>query len=146
MGRTAIAIFVAGVLGAAGCGSTTQPASQPRPPVPVSLSIYIDNTRVSISPSSVGAGPILLIVTNQASQTESLTIAPAGSGQPALATTGPISPQAITQLSVNVKSPGDYTVGTGGAGGAPSGSAGIRSAALHIGRMRPSSDNTLLQP
>ncbi len=147
MRRTAIGIFVASVLGAAGCGGT-QAASQPRPPVPVSLSVYIDDTAISVSPASVGAGTIQFIVTNQASRTESLTIAPAGSGGPPLATTGPINPQASAQVTVIVNSPGNYTVGTGGAAptGALASSPGIRSAALHIGPMRASSDNTLLQP
>ncbi len=159
MRRTAIGILVASVLGAAGCGSGTQFANKPRPPVPVDLSVYIDNGRVSVSPTSVGAGPIIFIVTNQARRTESLTIAPAGTGSSPLASTGPINPQATAQVTVNLSSPGDYKVATAAPG--PGGrrtdaqlatqvqaqaQSGIRSAALHIGPARENGSSALLQP
>jgi hypothetical protein len=149
MRTTAIGILVATALAAGGCGGSTQSPSQPRPPVPVEESVFIDNTRVTLSPSVVGAGPIMFIVTNQASKTESLTIAPAGAGTQALASTGPINPQATAQVTVTVSSPGDYTVGTGPTGtteAALATQSGIRSAALHVGPMRPSGDNALLLP
>jgi hypothetical protein len=119
----------------------------PRPPAPVNLTVYIDNSRVSVSPTRVGAGPVEFIVTNQASQAESLAILPSGAGVSAgepLANTGPINPQATAQVSVNFSSPGRYSLATGG-GGPASGSA-IRAASIHIGAKRPSSDDQLLQP
>ena len=149
MRRSAIGMLFAGALCAAGCGGGTQFANKPRPPIPVDLSVYIDNTRVSLSPSSVGAGALMFIVTNQASRTESLTIAPAGAGTPPLASTGPINPQATAQVTVTVTSPGDYTVATGTSGTTEAARAiqsGIRSAALHVGPMRRSGADVLLQP
>jgi hypothetical protein len=127
------------------CGSTSQGATTPRPPAPVNLTVYIDNSRVSLSPASVGAGPVAFIITNQASQAESLAILHSGSaaGQ-SLANTGPINPQATAQVTVNFSAPGNYSVSTGGGDGR-SGSA-IRAATLTVGKARGNSNNQLLQP
>jgi hypothetical protein len=145
-----------------GCGSAGTFANQPRPPTPVNLTVYINDSRVSLSPTRVGAGEVVFIVTNQARSAESLTIHPAGNSR-ALANTGPINPQSTAQVTVDFR-PGEYTVATGSAGGAGSaGSAGrteaararararatrspIQPAALHIGPKRPSSSDALLQP
>ena len=122
-----------------------------RPAVPINLAVYIDDAGVLVSPSSVGAGPVSFIVTNQASRTESLNVARSGSGA-ALANTGPINPQATAQVTVNFRVPGRYTisVGTGGerteAQRAFPPPSTTRSAALQIGRRRASSSGTLLQP
>jgi hypothetical protein len=134
---------------AAGCGGGGHYPNQPRPPSPVNMTVYINDQRVSVSPSSVGAGPVQLIVTNQASNSESLTVLAAGSaaGQP-LADTGPISPQGTAQVTVNLNS-GNYTVATAphasteAANVAPG---GIQAALVHVGKPRPGASNQLLQP
>jgi hypothetical protein len=133
----------------AGCGGgTTTFANDPRPPLPVNLTVYIDNARVSVSPSSVGAGPVSFIVTNQADKTESLSVqAPGGGSQ--LATTGPINPQATAQVTVDFRDPGDYTVSTNKVAATDAAQAAlspIQSATVHIGPARPSASNQLLQP
>ncbi len=127
------------------CGSTAPAIVNPRPAAPVNLTVFIDNSRVSVSPSTVGAGPVEFIITNQATQTESLAVLPAGAsaGQP-LANTGPINPQGTAQVTVEFSHPGRYSVATGN-GGAGSGSA-IQAAVIHVGHQRSSSDNQLLQP
>jgi hypothetical protein len=148
MRRTMIGVLAASVLGAGGCGGSSTFANKPRPPTPVNLTVYIDNVRVSVSPNSVGAGPVVFIVTNQATRTEALTIAPNGNGQP-LANTGPINPQATAQVTVDFQSPGEYTVSTGSSGQTDASLATqskIRPASLRIGPKRHSSNNTLLQP
>lgn len=137
-------MLAAGALVLAACGSTSSgAASAPRPPAPVNVTVYIDNSRVSASPSSLGGGPVTFIITNQASRAESLAIrgggADAGSG--ALADTGPINPQATAQVTVDLNSRGTYSLDVGG-GAIPS----IRAASLHIGAPRPSSNDQLLQP
>lgn len=131
-------------LAVSACGSSSPAATTPRPPAPVNLTVFIDNSRVSVSPTIVGAGPVEFIITNQASKAESLAILPAGAsaGQP-LASTAPINPQATAQITVNFSSPGKYSVATGGGSGS---SSGIRAASIHIGAKRASSDNELLQP
>jgi hypothetical protein len=137
-------MLAVGALAVSACGSSSTAAIAPRPPAPVNLTVYIDDSRVSVSPSSTGAGPVAFIITNQASQAESLSILPAGSaaGQP-LANTGPINPQATAQVTVNFTSTGTYSLSTaGGDVGSPS----IRSASVRIGPARANSDNQVLQP
>jgi hypothetical protein len=145
MCRRTIAMLAGTALVVSACGSTAPAIVNPRPAAPVNLTVYIDNSRVSVSPSTVGAGPVELIITNQASQTESLAVLPSGAsaGQP-LANTGPINPQGTAQVKVDFTSPGNYSVATGG-GGAGAGSA-IQAALIHVGHQRASSDNELLQP
>lgn len=129
----------------AGCGGTSSAATMPRPAAPVNLTVYIDNSSVSVSPSSVGAGSVTFIITNQASQAESLQIVRSGSsGATPLANTGPINPQATSEVTVSFTSPGGYSLSAdGGNAGSPS---SIRPASIHIGSPRPSSDNQVLQP
>lgn len=142
--RTTIGMLAVSALAVSACGASSQGATTPRPAAPVNLTVYIDNSRVSVSPTSVGAGPVAFIITNQASQAESLAILAAGSaaGQP-LANTGPINPQATAQVTVNF-SPGRYSLSTGGGSG--SSSAAIRAASLSVGKARANSNNQLLQP
>ncbi len=142
--RTTIGMLAVSALAVSACGASSQGATTPRPAAPVNLTVYIDNSRVSVSPTSVGAGPVAFIITNQASQAESLAILAAGSaaGQP-LANTGPINPQATAQVTVNF-SPGRYSLSTGGGSG--SSSAAIRGASLSVGKARANSNNQLLQP
>ena len=128
------------------CGSAGgQSPSARRPPNPVNLTVYVNDSHVSVSPAHVGAGPITFIVTNQASQAESLAISRGGS---TLASTAPINPQGTTQVSVNY-APGKYTIATGDQGASDaqrSKQSSIRPASIHIGHERASSSNSVLQP
>jgi hypothetical protein len=137
-------MLAASALAVSACGSTSEGATTPRPPAPVNVTVYIDNARVSVSPPLVSAGPVTFIVTNQASQAESLAILPSRSaaGQ-ALATTAPINPQATAQVTVNFSSQGSYSVSTAGDAGS---GASIQAASLEVSGARSSSDNQLLQP
>lgn len=146
--RIGIIVIATGVV--AGCGSGAHFANHPAPPVPVNLTVYINEQSVSISPSAVGAGPVVLIITNQARTAESITVMAAGtSASQPIADTGPINPQATAQLSVNLRQPGAYTVGispnasTEAAAALPS---GVKPAVLRVGQPRPSGSNVLLQP
>ena len=148
IGQSAISVLVlpvcALVLSACGSAGGTA-ASLPRPPDPVNMTVFVNDARVSVSPRSVGAGPITFIVTNQASRAESLAISRGGS---TLASTAPINPQGTTQVSVDFK-PGIYTVATGPRGendAQLSKQSSIRPASIHIGRERESSGGDLLQP
>jgi hypothetical protein len=145
MRRRTIAMLAGTAVAVSACGASSPAAITPRPPAPVNLTVFIDDSRVSVSPAIVGAGPVEFIITNQASRAESVAILPTGSsaGQP-LATTAPINPQATAQITVNFSSPGKYSVATGGGGSGSS--SGIRAASIHIGANRASSDDELLQP
>jgi hypothetical protein len=141
IGQLALGALVLSACGSAGGHS----ASLPRPPNPVNLTVFVNDSRVSVSPRTVGAGPITFIVTNQASRAESLAISSGGS---TLASTAPINPQGTTQVSVDFK-PGRYTISTGPRGpndAQRSKQSSIRPASIHIGRERESSGNELLQP
>jgi hypothetical protein len=145
--RTATIGIVAVTLLAAGCGAGAHFANKTRPATPVDLTVYINDARVSVSPNSVGAGPVVFTITNQASRTETVTFQPTGGGS-ALASSTPINPQTTAQVTVNFNS-GDYTVGTtspAGSDAAAANPASIQSARLHIGAPRPNSNGALLQP
>jgi hypothetical protein len=131
----------------AGCGGGSHFANQSRPPAPVNLTVYINDMRVSVSPSSVGAGPVQLIVTNQASNAESLQVQQAGGSS--VADTGPISPQGTAQVTVDLSPPGDYTVGIAPSSSTQAAAAtptGIQPAVVHVGTARAGSSSQLLQP
>jgi hypothetical protein len=144
-------IRIIGIVGActvvAGCGAAGGTApTQPRPPSPINLTVYVNDSRISVSPSRVGAGPVVFIVTNQASKAEQLAISRPGMSNP-IASTAPINPQGTTQVSVNFR-PGDYTIATQrhGTDAELSRQPSIRSASIHIGRERDNGNNDLLQP
>jgi hypothetical protein len=142
-----IAIVGTCAAAASACGSSGgKLPTEPRSPTPVALSVYVNDSRISVSPSSVGAGPVVFTVTNQARTAESLAILRSGRTA-AIARTAPINPDGTTQVSVDF-APGDYTIATarGGADVQLSLPSRIRSASIHIGRERTSSSNELLQP
>ena len=143
MRRTAALAPLAVAAGMAfgGCGSSSSDYNnEPRPPGTIVLTGYIDDQRVSVSPRSLGAGPISLIVTNQTSTAQRVTLesaGPAGSGPGLKQVTAPISPRDTATLKADVR-PGRYTVHVGGGA--------IRAAGLRVGAERASAQNDLLQP
>ena len=134
-------------LAVSACGTTARGVSTPRAAAPVNLTVYIDNSKVSVSPATVGAGPVDFIITNQATQAESLAILRGGAdaGQ-SLANTGPINPQGTAQVTVDFSAPGSYSLATAGGGAGAGAGSTIRAASIHIGAKRASSDSQLLQP
>ncbi len=136
---------------AGGCGSSGHFANDPRPPTPVNVTVYINDQRVSISPTSVGAGPVVFIVTNQASQAVSMRILQAGSAAAVPpARTGPITPQATAQITVNLNRPQTtYRVVASAKASSEAAAATatpIQPALLHIGAQRASASNQLEAP
>ena len=134
-------LAVGAVLALGGCGSSSADyKNDPRPPGPIIVTGYIDDQRVSVSPRSLGAGPISLIVTNQTGAAQRVTLESAnaaGTGPGLKQVTAPISPRDTATLKADVK-PGRYTVHVAGDG--------IRAARLQVGRERASAQNDLLQP
>jgi hypothetical protein len=122
---------------AVGCGGGGSFANNPRPPVPVTVTAAIRADGVVISPSKLGAGPITLIATNETGSSQTLTVSQdAGSTSDSSASTGPINPEGVGQVKVDLAR-GRYTV-------RPSGAA--KPAILSVGKSRPSAQNELLQP
>jgi hypothetical protein len=92
---------------------------------------------VVISPARLGAGPIVLIATNETGSSQSLTVAQdTDATADRAASTGPINPQGVGQLKVDLRQ-GRYTIKP---------SSGLRAAVLRVGKPRPSAQNALLQP
>lgn len=130
-------------LALAACGSTAHFADKSRPPAPVNVTVYVNNAKISLSPSSVSAGPVVFIITNQATSSVALAVRPTLGGP--LATTAPINPQATSSFSVNFK-PGDYTLTSSASSSDSLSSASIGSASLHVGSASANGNSSLLQP
>lgn len=124
---------------AAGCGSDADYANDPRPPSPITVSASISAGKVSVSPSSFGAGPITLIIANLTDDAQKITLETqelsnkAGIKQ----TSSVINPQGTAQLKVDVPE-GTYVVGVD--------RDGIQEATVRVSEPRPSSQDQLLQP
>jgi hypothetical protein len=134
-------LAVVAVLAVSGCGSSSADyKNDPRPPSPIVITGYISDQAVSVSPTTLGAGPISLIVTNQTATAQRVTLESAsatGSGPGFRQVTAPISPRDTATLKVDVK-PGRYSVHVG--------EDAIRAARLRVGPERASAQNDLLQP
>jgi hypothetical protein len=143
-----VAILGLAALAVTACGSAGgKSPNQGRPASAVNLTVYVNDSKVSVSPRSTGAGPVVFIVTNQASRSESLAISKSGQSHP-IASTAPINPQGTTQVSVDFQ-PGTYTIATAARSSTDaslSTPSAIRAASIHIGRERPSSSNDVMQP
>jgi hypothetical protein len=135
------------VVGVSACGSAGSPvASRPAPPAPVVVSADVGAGQIRVSPSHFGAGPILLTVTNQSAHAVALRVL---HGAHAIARTAPINPQGVTQLKVDL-SRGNYSLAAAPAGRRTDAQKTLPShvlaARLRVGRHRPSSGASLLQP
>jgi hypothetical protein len=122
----------------AGCGGSGSYANDPRPPAPITVTAAVRPEGLIISPARIGAGPILLIVTNQTSRSQTVTVSQDTSATSNSAdSTGPINPQGVGQLKVDLVE-GHYTI--------KASQSSVRPAVLAVGRSRPSAQNELLQP
>ena len=118
------------LLALAGCGGGGDYANKPRPPAPINVTAAITNSRVSVSPRTFGAGPIVLIISNQSSSAQKVTFQTdeLGGSQPGRKfNTTPINPRATATLKVDVRQ-GNWKLSTA--------DGGIRAAALSVGRKR----------
>jgi hypothetical protein len=91
---------------------------------------------------------VVFIVTNAATQTESLDIQAPG-GSHSIASTGPINPQSTAEVTVDFRDPGVYSVAASKPGSTQASQAtpsSIQAAPLRIGKARPNGSNDLLQP
>ncbi len=122
------------LLPAAGCGNGEERTSNLRPPSPVNIGVEIGQERVSVSPRNIGAGPVVVVASNQTNASRQLTV----DGPQLRRSVGPINPRDTAQLKVTVQ-PGTYTI-------AADGGAGVKPATLRVGPKRSSAQNDLLQP
>lgn len=138
IGRVLAVVVAGAVVGA--CGSDDDYANEPRPPTPINVAAAITDDEISVSPESFGAGPIVLIVSNQSEAAQRVTFETESSpgSEPGIKqTTGPINPRGTATLKVNVAE-GSYQLSVD--------DAGIDAATFEVGAMRESAQNELLQP
>ncbi|WP_272477083.1 hypothetical protein [Baekduia alba] len=125
------------------CGDSDHKyANAERPPTPIVVSAAINDQSVIVSPRKFGAGPITLIISNQSSASQQVTLetddqpGDSGPGQKAIAT-GPINPRETASVKGQVVE-GTYALRVGGDG--------VKPATILVGKERPTSQNDLLQP
>ena len=139
-------IATASVATLAGCGSTSNRKNELRPPRAIVIAAAITSTGVEVSPTSIGAGPINVVVTNRSNASQVATIevndVASNPGRPQVAglrqSTGPINPQDTAQLNVVVQKDTTYTLKTD--------DDKIPPGRLNVGAQRPSAQNDLPLP
>lgn len=136
--RRIIVTSAIAALALSGCGGGKDFANKPRPPVPLQLTGVITKEKVTISPHKVGAGPVVITVSNQTGAAHTLTL----DGQGVQERVGPINPLDTAQLQKTLK-PGTYTVT---AGSEQATSKTIAPATLVIGKERASGSDKVLLP
>ena len=103
-----------------------------------SVAATIAPSRVSVSPSRFGAGPIELLASNQTTSSQRLTLrSAAADSEPLQQSTGPINPGDTASLSADL-APGSYSVSVG--------SGAIAPARIEAGAPRPSGQDRPMQP
>jgi hypothetical protein len=122
------------VLALSACGGGDDNRNKTRPPVPINISVELGANRVTASPAKFGAGPITLLVSNQSTASQTLTI----DGPRVRQSVGPINPEDTATLKV--------TVGSGEFALAADEASGLKPAKLEVGPERPSAQNQLLLP
>jgi hypothetical protein len=132
--------IAAAVMTVAGCGGESDYKNDPRPPAPINVTAAITNSKVSVSPQRFGAGPIVLVISNQSSSAQEVTFETdelGGDAPGRTFSTTPINPRGTATLKVDVRQ-GDWKLGTK--------DGGIRAAAVSVAKVRKSAQNELLQP
>jgi hypothetical protein len=142
-GRIRVGALLSGVataaLMSAGCGGGKDFADKPRPAAAVYLTGTIKDSGVTVSPNKVGAGPVVIMISNQTQASHTLTL---DGGDIAPVQTGPINPADTGQIKKTL-APGSYVVK---AGSEKAVSKEIPPAHLVIGKARPDSNNQVELP
>ena len=133
-----VSVLLAGAVLVAGCGGGSKFKDKPRPPIPVQLTGVVSDRGVTISPRRVGAGPVILTVSNQTTGAHTITL----EGNGTIDTVGPVNPLATAKLQQTLK-PGTYTVK---AGSKQASAADIPSGTVTVTKERQNSSSTLLLP
>jgi hypothetical protein len=126
------------VASASACGSeNTSYKNVPRPPAPINVTAAITNSQIKVSPRRFGAGPIVLLISNQSSDAQSVTFETGGGESGIRQTTSAINPAGTAQLQIDVRQ-GTYQLSVE--------DRRIHPASLRVGQRRESAQNDLLQP
>ena len=122
-----------------GCGGGSDFQDKPRPAATVQLSGVITSSKVTVSPARIGAGPVVILVSNQTKRSHTLTLDGANI---APVRVGPINPLDTAEIQQTLQ-PGSYTVK---AGSEEAVAKEIAPAHLTIGKARPSSNDQVGLP
>jgi hypothetical protein len=131
---------IALVFAAAGCGSELQRENLDRPPPLVVMTAAIQDDVIRVSPRTVGAGPIELVVANQSGEPQTVTFETdelGGREGGNNASSSEIAPRGTGRLKIDVRE-GVYSISVG--------DDAIRAARVEIGPARESGQNRLLLP
>ena len=138
-GRTRdVCMVLVGALILGGCGGGSHFKNEKRPPTPVQLTGVVRDDKVTVSPSRVGGGPVILVIANQTEQPRTITLEGGGTTD----TVGPVQPSGTARLQQTLK-PGTYSVK---AGAKEAQASEVTPGTLTVGPNRPSSSNELLLP
>jgi len=122
---------------ASGCGGEDF-KNEPRPPVPIELTGVIQPQKVTVSPNKVGAGPILITISNQTDAAHTVTL----EGDTVKERIGPVQPQDTATIQKTLPR-GVYEVRAGSDVAVPK---EIQPATLKITKERRDTNNDLLTP
>ena len=137
--RIAAAAIAAALLASA-CGDTEPRQNSDRPPAPVTLTAAVHDDMIQVSPAVTGAGPIVLLVSNQTSKPQKVTFETDELGGRIggnTVSTPIIAAGSTGRLSIDARS-GRYAVHVQ--------DRTIRAARVSVGPPRKSSQNQLLLP
>jgi hypothetical protein len=140
--RSLISLAAAGIsLLAVGCGSDEDFENEPRASAAVELTAKVDDKEVVVSPSEVGAGLVVVTVSNLSRDPIQLTFdGPSTANAPAkeVPSSTEVAPSGVGHHKVDLEQ-GDYTIGAGDQSDA-------RPDRLEVGPERASSTNEVLLP
>jgi hypothetical protein len=134
-----LVLFAVPIVALAACGGD-QRENRLRPPVPVTLTAAIHEDALQVSPATVGAGTVTLLVSNQSKAPQTVTFATdelGGERGGNTASSPEIAPGSTGRLTI-VTREGDYSVHTQ--------DEAIRAARVKIGPPRPSAQDRVLLP
>jgi hypothetical protein len=134
----AFALLATAGVTAAGCGGSSDFKNDPRPPAPVQLTGVIRDDKLTVSPNRVGAGPIIIFISNQTQRAHTVTL----DGVDTRDTVGPVNPLDAAKIQQTLKQ-GKYTVK---AGSTQATAHEIAPATLSVGPPRNDSSNKVLLP
>lgn len=133
-------VLLVAALALAGCGGSEQRENNLRPPVPITLTGAIHSDGLQISPAAVGAGTIVLIVSNQSGEPQKVTFETdeiGGRTAGRKASSPVIAPRATGRLTIEAL-PGTYSVHVA--------DDSVRAARVNVGPPRESGQDRVLLP
>lgn len=134
------AVILAAAATVAGCGGDDDFENRPRPPVPLQLTGVITEREVTVSPDEVGAGPVVITVSNQTDESRTLTLE--GGPRNIQERVGPINPLDTATIQKTLER-GTYAVK---AGSEKAVTREVAAAELKIGAPRKSASDRVLLP